>query len=53
MPLSLDDITTNYERYRQAFADRDFKPFDVHAANVMMRPKTNDIVIVDLGRFKI
>ena len=37
----------------QAFADRDFKPFDVHAANVMMRPKTNDIVIVDLGRFKI
>ena len=37
----------------QAFADRDFKPFDVHAANVMMRPKTNDIVIVDLGRFNI
>lgn len=37
----------------QAFADRDFKPFDVHAANVMMRPGTNDIVIVDLGRFNI
>ena len=27
------------------FAGRDFKPFDVHANNVMMRPKTNDIVI--------
>ena len=35
------------------FAGRDFKPFDVHANNVMMRPKTNDIVIVDLGRFNI
>jgi len=28
------------------------KPFDVHINNVMMRPKTNEIVIVDLGRFK-
>jgi len=37
----------------QAFADRDSKPFDVHAANVMMRPGTNDIVIVDLGRFNV
>ena len=35
------------------FAGRDFKPFDVHAGNVMMRPGTNDIVIVDLGRFNI
>ena len=35
------------------FAGRDFKPFDVHAGNVMMRPRTNDIVIVDLGRFNI
>ena len=35
------------------FAGRDFKPFDVHADNVMMRPGTNDIVIVDLGRFNI
>ena len=33
------------------FASREFKPFDVHAGNVMMRPSTNDIVIVDLGRF--
>ena len=33
------------------FADREFRPFDVHAGNVMMRPGTNDIVIVDLGRF--
>jgi len=33
------------------FASREFKPFDVHSGNVMMRPKTNDIVIVDLGRF--
>ena len=37
----------------KAFADRDFKPFDVHEANVMMRPRTNDIVIVDLGRFNM
>lgn len=28
------------------------KPFDVHMGNVMMRPRTNEIVIVDLGRFK-
>jgi hypothetical protein len=35
------------------FAGRDFKPYDVHAGNVMMRPGTNDIVIVDLGRFNI
>lgn len=28
------------------------KPYDVHIDNVMMRPKTNEIVIVDLGRFK-
>jgi hypothetical protein len=28
------------------------KPFDVHIGNVMMRPITNEIVIVDLGRFK-
>jgi len=35
------------------FAGRDFKPFDVHADNVMMRPGTNDMVIVDLGRFNI
>jgi len=33
------------------FASREFRPFDVHAGNVMMRPGTNDIVIVDLGRF--
>ena len=33
------------------FSGRDFKPYDVHAGNVMMRPGTNDIVIVDLGRF--
>ena len=33
------------------FADCEFRPFDVHAGNVMMRPGTNDIVIVDLGRF--
>ena len=33
------------------FASREFKPYDVHAGNVMMRPGTNDIVIVDLGRF--
>jgi|14_taG_2_1085336.scaffolds.fasta_scaffold00469_16 hypothetical protein len=33
------------------FASRDFKAFDVHAGNVMMRSGTNDIVIVDLGRF--
>ena len=33
------------------FSGRDFKPFDVHSGNVMMRPSTNDIVIVDLGRF--
>lgn len=35
------------------FAGRDFKPFDVHSDNVMMRPGSNDIVIVDLGRFNI
>ena len=35
------------------FAGRDFKPFDVHSDNVMMRPRTNDIVIVDLGRFNL
>jgi len=35
------------------FAGRDFKPFDVHSDNVMMRPGTNDIVIVDLGRFNV
>jgi len=35
------------------FAGRDFKPFDVHSDNVMMRPGTNDIVIVDLGRFNL
>jgi hypothetical protein len=35
------------------FAGRDFKPYDVHAGNVMMRPGTNDMVIVDLGRFNI
>ena len=33
------------------FVGREFRPFDVHAGNVMMRPGTNDIVIVDLGRF--
>jgi len=33
------------------FASREFRPYDVHAGNVMMRPGTNDIVIVDLGRF--
>ena len=35
------------------FSGKEFKPFDVHAGNVMMRPGTNDIVIVDLGRFNI
>jgi|TARA_E500000305_G_scaffold106792_1_gene105884 hypothetical protein len=35
------------------FAGRDFKPFDVHSDNVMMRPGSNDIVIVDLGRFNL
>ena len=35
------------------FAGRDFKPFDVHADNVMMRPGSNEMVIVDLGRFNI
>lgn len=33
------------------FSGREFKPYDVHSGNVMMRPGTNDIVIVDLGRF--
>ena len=28
------------------------RPFDVHGGNVMMRPGTNDIVIIDLGRFR-
>ena len=36
----------------QALSGEGLKPFDVHNGNVMMRPKTNEIVIVDLGRFK-
>jgi len=36
----------------KALAGEGLKPFDVHNANVMMRPKTKDIVIVDLGRFR-
>jgi len=37
----------------QAFEELGINFFDVHSQNVMMRPKTNDIVIVDVGRFKI
>lgn len=36
----------------QAFEELGISFFDVHSKNVMMRPKTNDIVIVDVGRFK-
>ena len=32
---------------------RGLRPFDVHSENVMMRPSTGDIVVVDLGRFKV
>jgi hypothetical protein len=41
----------NVREAMKRFADRELRPFDVHAGNVMMRPRTNDIVIVDLGRF--
>lgn len=41
----------NVREAMKRFADRELRPFDVHAGNVMMRPGTNDIVIVDLGRF--
>lgn len=37
----------------KAFEDLGIGFKDVHSGNVMMRPKTNDIVIVDLGRFNI
>ncbi len=32
--------------------DRSWRPKDVHIKNVMMRPSTNDFVIVDLGLFE-
>jgi serine/threonine protein kinase len=32
--------------------DQNWQPKDVHSQNVMMRPSTNDFVIVDLGLFK-
>mgnify|MGYP003114323787 CR=1 FL=1 len=35
------------------FLGRGLRAFDVHSDNVMMRPATNDIVIVDLGRFEV
>jgi len=37
----------------QAFEELGISFFDVHSGNVMMRPNTNDIVIVDVGRFNI
>lgn len=37
----------------RAFEELGINFFDVHSQNVMMRPKTNDIVIVDVGRFYI
>ena len=33
--------------------DKGWRPKDVHINNVMMRPKTKDFVIVDLGLFKL
>ena len=35
------------------YLGRGLRAFDVHSDNVMMRPGTNDIVIVDLGRFNV
>ena len=35
------------------FLGRGLRAFDVHSDNVMMRPGTNEIVVVDLGRFEI
>ena len=32
--------------------DKGWRPKDIHIGNVMMRPGTNDFVIVDLGLFK-
>jgi len=32
--------------------DKSWRPKDVHSGNVMMRPGTNDFVIVDLGLFQ-
>ena len=53
-----DDVAAEFpesvgiRKAMQALSGEGLKPFDVHNANVMMRPKTKDIVIVDLGRFK-
>ena len=35
------------------YLGRGLRAFDVHSDNVMMRPGTNEIVIVDLGRFDV
>jgi len=57
-PLAKDELEDEFpetKNIRDAMKELGMvglKPFDVHMGNVMMRPKTNEIVIVDLGRFK-
>ena len=56
-PLAKDELEDEFpetKNIRDAMKELGMvglKPFDVHMGNVMMRPGTNDIVIVDLGRF--
>jgi hypothetical protein len=43
----------NLKQNVQAFKDLGIGFSDVHSQNVMMRPVTSDIVIVDVGRFRV
>tara|TARA_B100001093_G_C26850567_1_gene1024919 strand:+ start:1103 stop:2200 length:1098 start_codon:yes stop_codon:yes gene_type:complete len=43
----------NLKKQVQAFEELGISFFDVHSKNVMMRPDTKDIVIVDVGRFNM
>lgn len=45
--------TIGVRKAMKKFLGRGLVAKDVHSDNVMMRPKTNDIVIVDLGLFRL
>jgi 8-oxo-dGTP pyrophosphatase MutT (NUDIX family)/vacuolar-type H+-ATPase subunit E/Vma4 len=53
----VSDVFPETENLRNAmkyfFRQGRLQSFDVHSANVMMRPSTKDVVIVDLGRFNL
>lgn len=53
----VSDVFPETQNLRDAmnyfFRQGKLRSFDVHSGNVMMRPSTNDVVIVDLGRFNL